>query len=672
MNSLPFSEAMSGEGNPKDTVCGLCGVAGSQLDDARLRRSIRTLDHRGPDDQGSVSLAGPVYFGHTRLRIIDLSPAGHQPMRNEDDTVWIIYNGEVYNFTELGETLRRAGHRFRSRSDTEVILHGYEEWGIDGLLERLNGMFAFAIYDARHTPHAPRLHLARDRLGIKPLYYTLRDGMCAFASEIKALLALDLCPREVNWQAIYDYFSFLYVPCPQTAFRGILQIPPGHYLTYRVDGPPEGRATLGRYWTPLPGGPDGPHEGASFAELQRELRQILEDSVARQLISDVPLGVFLSGGIDSTILTGLAARATSDRLRTFTVLFEGEGIAPYDETGYARRVSRYYNTDHTELVVDLSSPQRLLELVSCFDQPFANPTFYLSYLISQKTREQVTVALSGAGGDELFGGYPRYRVLPYSRLLGAVPQGVGRRVSDLLRFVPENYDTQALRRMKLLARGIGREFPEQYLRWTYYFGDEEKQTLLAPLLARVGHPAPSVRILERYLEEAGGVHDLPTRVQYLDLNTFLADNILEYTDKSSMAVSLEVRVPFLDHRLVELSARTSWEHKIRNGTSKYILRETFRDLIPPENLKAPKRGFCPPLPVWMERSLDRYFDEWMTRDEVRRQGIFEWGEVQRLREDHRRRRRDNSMELFGIIMFDVWYRTYILQHLPVASGPCGV
>jgi len=579
-------------------------------------------------------------------------------MCNDDKTVWITYNGEIYNFLDLRGQLEKEGYRFKSKTDTEVVLHGYEEWGIEGLLARLNGMFAFAVYDSQLGSYTPQILLARDRLGIKPVYYTTCDGIFAFASEIKALFAMDNLPRTVNWQAIIDYFSFLYIPYPQTVYRNIYQLPPAHYLIYdRQSRQP----TIKRYWSPLEEKGRGHKEKKkSLRELQEELRALLKDSVERQLISDVPLGVFLSGGIDSTILTALAARVSPGQLKTFTVLFEGEGIAPYDETDYARRVSRQYNTDHHEIVVDLSQPEELLDLISCFDQPFANPTFYLSYLISKKTKEHVTVALSGAGGDELFGGYPRYRALRYSDLLSALPQRLGRGATGFLKYFSESYGNRSLRRVKLLARGVGQDFPEQYLRWTYYFSDEEKQRLLSPLLAQNGRLEPSVRIMERYLDDARAIPDLPTRVQYLDLNTFLVDNILEYTDKTSMAASLEVRVPFLDHRIVELSFRIPWEYKIRNRTSKYILKETFRDLIPKENLQAPKRGFCPPLAVWMERSLDCYFDDQMSAEYVKRQGIFNWEVLQQRRTEHKRRRRDNSMELFGVIMFDVWWRKYII------------
>lgn len=631
-------------------MCGICGTAGPHIDEAALLRATRTLSHRGPEAEGVARVGDMICLGHTRLRIIDLSVVADQPIANEDRSVWLIYNGEIYNFRELRADLLAAGHRFRSQSDSEVVVHGYEEWGLDGLLDRLNGIFAFAIADTRGG--SARLMLARDRVGVKPLVYTTTGGTLAFASEIKALLALDRRPRDVDWQAVYDYFSFLYVPHGRTAFEGIHQLPPAHALTYV---PATGELTVHRYWTPLASGEDR----LSEAEAAAGLRGLLEDAVARQLISDVPLGVFLSGGIDSTILTALAARASAGRLKTFTVRFEGPGVAPYDETAYARRVSRMYETDHRELVVDLSHPEHLLDLIRCFDQPFANPTFYLSYLISRATREDVTVALSGAGGDELFGGYPRYRVLPYAGLLGRVPHGVGRGVQDLLRWLPEDYDSQSLRRVKLLARGIGHAFAEQYLRWTYYFSDEEKQSLLRPLLRRVAPVAPSVRVIEEHLHDAQRAADLPGRVQYLDLQTFLADNILEYTDKTSMATSLEVRVPFLDHRLVEFSARLPWDYKIRQGRSKYLLRLAAGDLIPPENLEAPKRGFCPPLAAWMATTLDRYFDDQMGPEYVRRQEIFEWDVIQRLRRDHRGRRRDNSMELLGIIMFDVWYRTYV-------------
>lgn len=645
----------------------MCGIIGVVTTDraadwlSGVERGVKALAHRGPDDRGvavvaveaeGVQGAAGAVLGNARLAILDLSPAGHMPMASRDGRVWLTYNGELYNFRDLRAELEAAGHTFVSTGDSEVVLHAYLHWG-DGCVGRLNGMFAFAVVDARAG--AMRCLLARDQLGIKPCYYVERGGTFAFASELKGLAALGFLADEPDWQALWDYFSYLYIPGPATAYAGVRQLPPAHYLVWRLgDSEPVPR----RYWNPLP---TAPERACPVPEAAAELRALLADAVRRQLVSDVPLGVFLSGGVDSTILTALAAEATPGRLRTFTVAFEGPGIAAIDDRAFARRVSERYGTDHTELVVELSDPERLLDLVSAFDQPFGNPTFYLSYLISAVTRRRVAVALSGAGGDELFAGYPRYRALAWSGLLRRVPAALGRIAAGAAeRLLPEDYDEPLRRRAKLLLRGVGRPLPEQYLRWTYYLGEEEKQRLLAPAARRFGAVQPSTRHLARRLAEAGDMPDLGTRVQYVDLETFLPDNVLEYTDRTSMAVSLEARVPFLDPRVVAWSFRQPFVRKLSGGVSKRILREAFGALIPAENLHAPKRGFCPPLARWMLGPLDRYFDEQMGQAYIAGQGIFDWSEIQALRRAHRLRRRDTSMELFGIIMFDVWWRRYVV------------
>lgn len=644
----------------------MCGIIGVLSRDERrdwpalVERGLGVLAHRGPDDRGLAVVsggAGPrpgtplAVLGNVRLAILDLSPKGHMPMPSSDRRVWITYNGELYNFPDLKAELESRSRRFLSSGDTEVVLQAYLEWGED-CLARLNGMFAFAIVDLREA--AGRLLVARDPLGIKPCYYVQRDRTFAFASELKGLAALGMLPQEPDWQALWDYFSYLHVPGPATAYAGVRELPPAHCLSwdFREEAP-----RTRRYWSPLP----APGESGFTApgDAAAELRALVTDAVRRQLVSDVPLGVFLSGGIDSTIVTAVAAQATPGRLRTFTVTFEGEGVAPLDDRPHARRVSERYGTEHTELPVDISDPERMLELISAFDQPFANPTFYLSYLISAVTRQHVTVALSGAGGDELFGGYPRYRALPYAGALRRLPAFLGRLgAAAAARLLPENPDEPARRRAKLLLRGVGLPFAEQYLLWTYYLSEREKRRLLAPLAARLDGLLPSSRHIERRLEQAR-LPDLGNRVQYADLETFLADNILAYTDRTSMAVSLEVRVPLLDPRLVAWSFRLPFEEKLSGGASKRILRRAFADLIPPENLEAAKRGFCPPLATWMARTLDRYFDDRMGPAYVARQEIFDWEELQALRLAHRRGQRDNSMELFGVIMFDVWWRRFV-------------
>jgi asparagine synthase (glutamine-hydrolysing) len=339
-------------------------------------------------------------------------------------------------------------------------------------------------------------------------------------------------------------------------------------------------------------------------------------------------------------------------------VFEGEGIAAYDEREAAERVSRHLGTDHTEVKVTVEDPEEVFDLIGCFDQPFGNPTFYLSYLVSKATREHVTVALSGAGGDELFGGYPRYQVLPAAAGLSRVPKVAQPGIRALLARVPENPDQPLIRRVKLLFRGLGESLPEQYLRWTYFFSDAEKQTLLAPLLSGRSPVEPSVRVMARWLAEAQG-ESLLNRIEVVDLNTFLVDNILEYTDKTSMAVGLESRVPFLDPRIVALSLCIPTREKIRGRKTKAILRDAFPVLLPADVLRAPKRGFCPPLPAWMKSHFDGYFDRELTRGYVERQGVFNYDEVARLRAEHKAKRRDNSMELFSILVFDRWFRRYV-------------
>lgn len=625
-------------------MCGICGTVGIE-DNSLVDRMIKSLAHRGPDDQGIVAF-GNVVLGHTRLSIIDLSKAGHQPMSNKDGSVWITYNGEVYNFRELREELAARGHVFRSQTDTEVLVRGYEEWG-ERVLDRLNGMFSFAVYDRNRN----RLLLARDRLGIKPLYYAEYSGHIIFASEIKAILAADLIPLEMDRQAIWDYFSFLYVPHPSTAYRHVKQLPPGHLLIYDIA---RRQVELRRYWRPSEGEP------IEIREATTALRRLVKDAVKKQLVSDVPLGLFLSGGVDSSILAGVMAEEATQPVKTFTVVFKGDGIMPHDDRAFARRVSQLFGTDHREVEVDLSRPEEMLDQITCFDQPFANPTFYISRLISAETRKHVAVALSGAGGDELFAGYPRYRVLSYAAMLERMPKRLGGLADRVLRWLRVDFDNAGRRRLKRLMRGIGHDFPEQYLRWTYYFSDEEKSNLLGPMADGMRYEK-SKRILTSRLAASPQDSGRYQRVMDLDLTSFLSDNILEYTDRTSMNVSLEVRVPLLDHRIAEFAYRVPWSYKMRHGKSKAILKDAFSDILPPDLLNAPKRGFCPPIAAWMAGPLDAYFDRVMTRKEVVRQGVFSWEEIQRLRRQHKTRQRDNGMELFGILMFDVWHRRYVLR-----------
>jgi len=645
-------------------MCGICGIVTSDPGTSELEHTVwqmtATLRHRGPDGCGVKICAPPgipraVALGHTRLAIIDLSQAGIQPMSNEDGSVWVVFNGEIYNFQELRPELEASGHRFKSHTDTEVIIHLYEELGT-AWVTRLNGMFAVGILDLRKG----QLILARDHVGIKPLYYSDQPDRFVFGSEIKTILASGLYNLHVNWQAIYDYFTYLYVPCPATAFGGIRQVPPAHQLIVDLS---DGSTRLEPYWQVRR---LDDVEQAPLEELKVQVRTLLGDSVRRQMVSDVPLGIFLSGGVDSTIVAGLARDADASA-RTFTVTFEGEDFAAYNEQDSARIVSEFIGTDHHELSVPPPDPMEILNLVTSFDQPFGNPTFYLMHLISKRARGDVTVALSGVGGDELFAGYPRYRAVQLARQADWMPHALLKAGGKPLGLFRDSYRSMRLRRAREFFEGLDDDFVRQFAKWTYFFDEANKRSLLG---RHFDGCVTSDRSLRSALERST-LADADNRVLHMDVQTFLVDNLLEYSDKMSMAVGLETRLPLLDHRFVELSLNMPFRYKLRSGRSKILLREAFADFFPSAALKAPKRGFNVPLAQWILRTLDDYFEAGsrsahplkdMLGQDIGitwREGIIDFSVVQQLRDQFRQGKRDNSYKLFAVIMFDVWWRTYI-------------
>ena len=606
------------------------------------------LIHRGPDDRGVIFFPREkLGLGHRRLSIIDLSAAGHQPMGTEDENLWITFNGEIYNFIELREELRSKAHHFRSSSDTEVILHLYQEYGPD-FVARLNGIFAFAIFDKI----AGKVLFARDQLGVKPLYYYHSQGRLLFGSEIKAILKSGNYSKEVNWQAIHDYFTFACVPCPHTAFRGIMQLPPAHTMTFDLRS---GQLRLEKYWDIGA----AVREAVSLGDARERLRSLLSDSVRRQMISDVPLGIFLSGGLDSPILVGLAAETSSAPIKTFTVVFEGKHLEFFDERKAAREVAQRFGTDHREIEASINDPFEMLRVVTSFDQPFANPTAYLMYLISSHTRPEATVALCGAGGDELFAGYPRYRAMQMARMFRYLPRPAINTARKVLGLFTDDFRTANLRRAREFLDGLDSDFTRQFTNWTYYLDEVEKQGLLR---GPAGDPdlKPASRIVHALLADES-FPDFGNRVLAADVQTFLLDNLLEYTDKMSMAVGLEVRVPYLDPRVVATALAIPFADKLGRRRSKVVLREIFSDLLPPAIQSAPKKGFVAPLGIWLKESLDGYFDQYMSRDGIDAQNILNWDYVQQLRRSHRSGACDYSTELFSIMMFDTWYRRYILD-----------
>jgi asparagine synthase (glutamine-hydrolysing) len=633
----------------------MCGIAGTIncLDEGRLSAMTDIQAHRGPDDRGvRIFPEERVGLGHRRLSILDLSPAGHEPMSNADETIWITFNGEIYNFKELRSELEKEGRKFKSQTDTEVIISLYEREGTK-CLSRLNGIFALAILDRR----TKKVVLARDHFGVKPLYYHRAQEKLVFASEIKGILASGIYSPDINWQGFYDYFTYLYVPCPETIFAGIYQIPPAHFLEFDLNS---NTSRLAKFWSLKPASETNGHS-PSYEASKTKLRTLLTQSVEQQMISDVPLGVFLSGGVDSPIITGLMAEQSSQPVKTFTVTFSGKNVELYNEGEQARAVAKRFRTEHHEIPVDISEPLEMLDLVGFFDQPFGNPTFYLMHLISKAARPHVTVALCGAGGDELFAGYPRHRAVGLARSLSWVPDFLFAGAGQALGMFSDSYRSAGLRRARQFVGGRDKDFAKQYVNWTYFLTGGEKARLLTSVAragaANGGTYLPSERIVRQYLD-AGAARDSGNSVLDVDVKTFLPDNVLEYTDKMSMAVGLEVRVPYLDYRVVEHAHSLPFEFKLKGGIGKRILRDTFADLLPAE-VQGPKRGFNFPLATWMRDQFDGYFDEHLTAENVRSNGLFNWDYIQTLRHEHRSGKNDNSYPLFALIMFDAWFQEYI-------------
>ncbi|MGC1967554.1 MAG: asparagine synthase (glutamine-hydrolyzing) [Candidatus Acidiferrales bacterium] len=661
-------------------MCGISGIATRRLERADLERSInrmaRSIRHRGPDGLDSRCFVPPaisqsVALAHNRLAIIDISPAGCEPMANEDGTVWLVFNGEIYNFIELRSRLESRGHRFHSHTDAEVIIHLYEEAG-PACVKQLDGIFAFAILDLSRD----LLLLARDPLGVKPLFYAVIPHHFLFGSEIKALLASSLLTAAPDWQAISDFFTYLYVPGPETAFTGVQQLLPAHTLTLHLQ---DNSIALDQYWD-VSRRED--LQSMSYEELKSQIQETLAAAVKRQLVSDVPLGVFLSGGIDSTIVAGLAKREKKDT-QTYTLGLPGHEYRFFDETETAHAVSRHLRTAHRELSLEFPDLLEMLDLIEFFDQPFANPTSYLMHQLSQKAREHITVALCGAGGDELFAGYPRASGVRLARRLAWMPRPLLRLGANALSLMRDSHQTPYLRRARKFLGGLDRDFFVQYTNWTYFMNEDQKRSLLLGH-SHCGNSHSSVNVLRSAYAQSQ-LRDEDNRILQMDLKTFLVDNILDYTDRMSMAKALEVRVPLLDAAFVELSLNTPFAYKIRNGASKAILVDAFEEFFPPEACNAPKRGFNAPLALWAGSLFDPYFEASLNNSHPLRarlgkdigaawnDGILDLNFLQQLRLQHRQGKRDNAHELFACILFDVWWRKYIKRSQPMVHwqpGPC--
>ncbi len=620
-------------------MCGICGIAstnGSAVTD-RVAAMSATLVHRGPDSFGEFS-DGDIALAARRLSIIDLE-TGDQPIANEDGTLHVVQNGEIYNYRELRRELEHAGHQFRTQGDTEVPLHLYEEHG-DRFAERLRGMFAIAIWDARRR----RLVLARDRFGIKPLYYRAADGELAFASELRAL------PRgEIDLDALEAFLAFNSIPAPLTIFREIRKLPPGQLLTWE-----DGRLALKRFARPAPIVELREDEEA---ELVEELRSRVRDSVRAHLVSDVPVGVLLSGGVDSAFLAALAAEESSESLRTFSIGFEERS---FDELADARLVAERYGTQHQELVLRPDAALLLPALADAFDEPFADSSALPTYLVSQLAAGDVKVALSGEGGDELFGGYYTYA----ADLLAARVGGLARLAGPLVERLPTSTSRASFDyKAKRFVRAAHLPPLERHHGWKEIFSPGLRAELRG--VPSAFDPVDILR--DRYRETAGA--DELARLQDVDLGIYLVDDLLVKTDRASMAHSLEARVPYLDTVVTNLALALPTRHKIRGLSKKVLLRKAAAPLLPREIVHGKKRGFSIPAAAWLRGELEPFARETLSRGTLHRQGFFRPEVVQRLLDDHVDGREDRSRQLWGLLAFTLWYERHVERTPQAAARP---
>ncbi len=632
-------------------MCGIAGLWAPELSSgevgARLDAMTEALHRRGPDDRGALTWDHGFALGMTRLAIIDVA-GGHQPIDNEDGSLTIVCNGEIYNHGALREDLRRRGHRFKTDSDVEVILHLYEDEG-DQCLAKVHGMFAVAILDRRNR----RLFVGRDRLGIKPLYYAFSPATrrFVFGSEIKALVGSGLVDRRLDPQGFDQYLTFGYVPSPYSIYSAIRKLPPAHYLVLQDDG-----VRLQQYWAPAQAEARG-----SLDELEQQFDERFAEAVRSHLMSEVPLGAFLSGGVDSGLVVSAMAEATSSPVRTFTIGFGGATGGFLDERSIAREISARYGTAHTELEVTPSAADVLDEVVHAFDEPFADDSVIPSYYVCKLARQHVTVALSGLGGDELFGGYERHLGFAlsstYARVPGVLRNGL---IAPLVNALPERADGHyTVNHLKRFVRASHLPPEQRYASYVSVLNQGLKAEVLSDdaqaWLAASRRSAPEIATMNPALS------GLPAALDY-DLRTYLPDDVLALSDRLSMWSGLELRVPFLDDRLVEFCYSLPPGVKIRGMTKKFLLRRVAERRLPRSVLTHRKQGFASPMAAWLRTDLRDYVRDALAPARLARHGLFRPEAVARMLDDHQSRRESYDKQLFTLLMFQKWH-----DHFPTVT-----
>ncbi len=647
-------------------MCGICGTAGF-ADAELLDRMVQVIAHRGPDDRGGfVSPDGSFGLGNCRLSIIDLTSAGRMPMRNEDGSVWVTYNGEIYNFQTLRSELEKLGHKFHSRTDTEILIHGYEEWGTE-LLQRLNGIFALALLDMRQKPW--ELMLARDRFGIKPVYYAPNSKGLVFASEVKAMLIAPGVPREVDLKSLHRYLAFLWVPGPETLFKGIYKLAPGSYLQWKA-----GKYSINSYWD-LHFPAAAPNGHRNEEDTRVELLEVLRQAIGRNLISDVPVGVFLSGGLDSTTILALAAEKVSESINSYTIAYrpqDGRLEQSDDDRIFARLAAREYGATHHEIVVDPDVVDLLPKVVWHLDEPVADPAAISTYLISREACSKVKVLLSGQGADEIFAGYrlhwthnlaehlksvPRPLRAGFAVLAGGCLPAIGRSLPG----VRPGLMLAAARYWEKLLAGVDLEPESRYVFYRSYYTDSQELALYTPGLSEI---LQGERAGDRHLSYFSSIPDAHflNRMLYVDVKTFLTELNLTYGDKLSSAASVELRVPFLDNAVVDYLSKLSPALKLRGLQSKYILRRAVEGTVPHRIIHRRKAPFGAPIRAWLRHDLKEMVDDLLSDKTLAQRGYFKPVPVRAMIGADRRGEADNTLQIWALLTLELWHRTFIDSH----------